>query len=48
MGGGRGEGVELLLQFIFGVDVEALTPHSLCVQRLDHLIRLQSLLGQKN
>lgn len=41
-----GAAVFLVLQFIFRVDVEALTPYRLCVQRLDHLICLQSLLGE--
>lgn len=44
---GSDEAIFLLLQFIFRVDVEALTPHRLCVQRLDHLVRLQPLLGEK-
>lgn len=41
-----GEAVVLLLQFVFRVDVEALTPHRLSVQRLDHLVRLQPLLEE--
>lgn len=37
-----------LLQLIFGVDVEASAPpHGLRVQRLDHLVRLQPLLGEE-
>lgn len=43
--GGRGE-AGAGLELIFRVDAEALTPHSLCVQSLDHLICLQSLLEE--
>lgn len=42
--GEGGEGAEAGLEFIFRVDAEALTPHSLHVQSLDHLVRLQPLL----
>lgn len=45
--GRGGEGAGAGLEFIFRVDAEALTPHSLRVQSLDHLVRLQPLLEQK-
>lgn len=45
--GGGQEGAGPGLEFIFRVDAEALSPHSLRVQSLDHLVRLQPLLEQK-